>query len=94
VATQPGLQADALIADGQTDFSGGQDASKIASRISPQSIAAGVNITLARGVPAPPFGVSKRRIKFPTGGITNPISNVTVAYEEIFYAGRFQSFIP
>lgn len=83
-----------LLKDGQTDFTGGQDASKIPSRIPPNSIAAGVNISLSKGVPQPPFGVSKRRIKFPATGLTNPISNVTVPYEEIFHAGRFQSLIP
>ena len=94
MATQNALQAEQLIADGQTNFLGGQDASKIASRISPDEISSGVNISLARGVPTPPFGVSKRRIKFPSGGITNPISKVTVSYEEIFHAGRYQSMIP
>ncbi len=83
-----------LLYDGQTTFSGGQDASKIPSRIQQDSYAAAVNITVAQGVPSTPWGYTKRIIKLPEGGVTNPISKVTVPYAELFEAGRYQAFIP
>lgn len=83
-----------LLQDGQTVFSGGQDASKIPSRIGTDAYASAVNITVADGVPATPWGYLKRTIKIPDGGITNSINGSLVSYAEIFSAGRYQAFIP
>lgn len=83
-----------LLYDGQTNFAGGQDASKIPSRIPQDSYAAAVNITVAQGVPSTPWGYLKRKIILPSGGIKNDIGNYTVPYKEIFEAGRYQAFIP
>jgi hypothetical protein len=86
--------ADDLLKDGESQFVSGQDASKIPAKIAPGFFAAAVNVSLTDGVPGPRWSVAKRKITFPSGGVTDQISNVTVPYEEIFYQGRFQAFIP
>lgn len=86
--------ADQFLQDGQVDFVAGQDASQIPVRIAENSYAAGINLQVSKGVPGPRWGSFKKEITFPEGGITNPVSHLTVSYSEIFHSGRFQSLIP
>lgn len=81
---------DNFLTAGQVDFLGGQDASKIPSRIADNACAAAVNATFTKGVPAPRWGQKKRKITFPDGGITTSVGS-TISYEQIFHGGRFQS---
>lgn len=76
-------------------FAGGQDASKFPALVDQTSYFAGVNTNVAKGLITPRFGlVKKSKLAFPNGGITQPITNVFVPYEEIFRGGRFQALIP
>ena len=88
------LQPEDFLFDGQINFVGGQDASKVPSLVQGNAYFAGVNLQVSSGIPKPRWGVNKKKITFPTGGIKVPISNIIVSYEEIFHAGRFQSMIP
>lgn len=76
-------------------FIGGQDASKYPDLLNPDEYFAGVNVNVANGLPTSRFGFSKKsKLSFPSGGLQNPNSLVIIPYEEIFYAGRYQAFIP
>lgn len=74
---------------------GGQDASKFPALVDPNQYFAGVNVNVANGFPVPRWGWNKKKIvSFPAGGIKQPNTLAIVPYEEIFYGGRFQAFIP
>lgn len=85
--------AENFLTDNQSDFLGGQDASKIPARIPLNACASAVNTSFVRGVPTPRWGCSKRRITFDSGTLESS-EGFTVPYAEIFSGGRFQSFIP
>ena len=72
----------------------GQDSSKNSSKIPQGYVAAAVNVSFSEGLPGPRWAGLRKTIQLPAGGITDPISNVTVPYAEIFSQGRFQAFIP
>ncbi len=82
-----------LSQDGVTNFLGGQDASKIPSRIPESCYQEGVNISVALGVPEPRWGLVKKKLNFTDQTYTLP-SNRQVTYKSIFHSGRFQAFIP
>lgn len=73
---------------------GGQDASKIPSLVQPDSYSAGVNVSVAKGILSPRWGVKKNKFTYPSGGIKVPPGNVFISYENIFHSGRFQALIP
>ena len=81
------------ISDGTVDFTGGQDASKVAGRIAQNAYAAGVNITVKKGVPAPRWGFRYCKLTFPEGTVAIP-GGKTRTYEDLFYSGKYQSLIP
>lgn len=91
---QKQIQDEAWTYDGQIVFVSGQDASKVPAQVSNTGYFAGVNLSVSKGVPQPRWGLDKKKLTFPSGGITVPISNVIVGYEEIFHSGRFQAMIP
>lgn len=82
-----------LLQDGTQDFLGGQDASKIPSRIPVNSYQAGVNLSVALGVPTPRWGYVKKKLTFPDETLRLP-NGREVPYENIFRSGRFQALIP
>lgn len=82
-----------LLQDGTQDFLGGQDASKIPSRIPVNSYQAGVNLSVALGVPTPRWGYVKKKLTFPDENLRLP-NGREVPYENIFRSGRFQALIP
>lgn len=82
-----------LAPDGTSNFLGGQDASKIPSRIGEDSYQAAVNISVSRGVPAPRWGNVKKQLVFPDTFLTLP-NGKKISYENIFRGGRFQALIP
>lgn len=94
MAAKQSLQDEAFLHDGQTVFVSGQDASKVPAQVSNTGYFAGVNTSVSKGVLQPRWGLDKKTITFPRGGVTVPISNIIVGYEEIFHSGRFQSMIP
>lgn len=94
MATKYPLQDENWIYDGQTIFVGGQDASKVPAQVTNTDYFAGVNILVSNGVPQPRWGLDKKKLVFPSGGITVQLSNLFISYDELFHSGRFQSLIP
>lgn len=86
--------AQTLETDGTADFLGGQDASKIPSKVPSNCYFAGVNIQISKGVPGPRWAFIKRKPLPPEGEFTNRQSNLKVPYAEIFSGGRYQAAIP
>lgn len=86
--------AESFLYDGSTIFVAGQDTSKVPAQVSSSGYFASVNTQVSFGVPRPRWGLDKKKLTFPSGGIKIPISNVIVPYAEIFEVGRFQAAFP
>jgi len=86
--------ADEYIQDGETIFTGGQDASKIPSKLQPGFVSAAVNTSFSNGVPQPRWAAVKRKVIPPEGDLVNLTSNFPTPFAQIYYGGRFQAGIP
>lgn len=82
-----------LLYDAQFSFEGGQDASLPPDRLPENKVAAGINITTARGVVSPRFAYDRKALKFPKGGYTYRF-NKTIQFDTLFYGGKFQAQAP
>lgn len=80
--------------DGDTNFLGGQDASKKPDNVGPSSYYAGINVTTERGSLSPRWGFARRELDFSTAGNFQLPNFKYKSYEELFYSGRFQAAIP
>lgn len=87
------MAGDEPIADGEVDFSRGQDASKEPDLVSPNGYYAGINLSTQSGCLSPRFSFKQRELKFPEGGVTLPNRQVR-SYKDIFESGKFQAWIP
>lgn len=87
------LPPDTPALDGNLDFSGGQDASKIADRIAPNAYHAGVNLTTRLGALGPRPGFNKLPLVLPEGEIFD-VNGAPHSYATIFNAGRYQAIAP
>jgi len=81
------------VADGQTDFQGGQDDSFAPNSLGENQYYAGVNITTTDSVIAPRWGYERIGIKFPTGSYVYRFNHQT-PFKYIFESGRFQALAP
>ena len=82
------------LADGSTNFLGGQDASNAPSEIPPNTYAAGINVSVQQGKPRPRWGMQTRDLLTPIeGGIKTP-TLTTTPFEDILFSGKFQGAIP
>lgn len=82
------------LVDGNSDFLGGQDASKTPDKIAANAIASGINITTKNGSLGPRWGWDEKQLDFSnTGSYTRPNLEV-ISYEDVFYKGKFQAKIP
>lgn len=77
-----------IIPDGNSDFSAGQDSSRSADKVVENGYYAAINTTSKNGSLGPRWGVEKKRLKFPSGGIGQR------TWENIFGSGKFQAFVP
>lgn len=82
-----------LLVDGSSDFTGGQDASKVPDRIAANCYASGVNLSTKQGVIQPRWGFERQSIKFPDGFIVNQYQR-QIPYREVFESGKFQMCAP
>lgn len=82
-----------LLTDGAVDFLGGQDASKNPDRIPDNCYAAGINISVKKGVIQPRWPFARRELSFEDGGIMDKYNRLRT-YKEVFQAGKFQAAIP
>jgi hypothetical protein len=85
--------ADNIVPDGDSDFSTGQDASKIPSRIPPNSYAAGINVSAKNGALSPRWGWEEIDLKFPSGGVTGTDGRFR-SWKSVFESGKFQAGAP
>ncbi len=81
------------IVDGTLDFIGGQDSSKIPDRIPENAYAAGINVSVARGVLQPRWGFVRATSEFEDGYILDPYRHKKT-YQNIFESGKFQAAAP
>jgi len=81
---------ESLLPDGTNIFLGGQDSSKFPDLLSPETYAAGVNITVQKGSPAPRWGLDKLPLDFSGAGDIDVGNNILIPFAEIFKAGRYQ----
>lgn len=88
-------QTSDLVYDGQTDFSGGQDASKTPDKTAQNAVYASINCTFQNGVVGPRdgFAVRSDRLTFPEVGISIG-GKVATPYKQLFEQGKFQALIP
>lgn len=82
-----------LLADGNVDFVGGQDASKIPDRIPENTYAAGINVSVARGILQPRWGFERMSIDFQEGTLLDRYRRHRT-YQSLFEAGKFQAAAP
>lgn len=87
MATEP-------VQDGQTDFSGGQNASQIPAHVGENQYYSGVNVSCEKGSLNPRWGSQQKTLTFDiTEEFTLP-TGLTRSYESIFLTGRYQAIIP
>lgn len=79
-----------LLTDGTGNFEGGQDASKFPDRISNQTYASAVNISVQNGCPTPRWGLDRLPLKFDNLGAIDVGNNTMVSFSEVFKIGRYQ----
>lgn len=82
------------IADFSGDFSGGQNASQIPARLSPQEYSSGINVSAHNGALSPRFSFEEKILNFSIKEPFHLNSSATRSYESIYYGGRFQASIP
>lgn len=85
--------ADQILTDGQLSFIGGQDASKVPSRIPETCYAAGVNVSTKQGVLRPRWGWERKTLSVVTDGIYDRYKRFRT-YREVFEAGKYQAVVP
>lgn len=79
--------------DGNLEFLGGQDASKVPERVPENAYFAGVNVTTQNGVISPRWGITRLKIQYPTNSLK--LSNLeTRLYKNIFLSGKYQGVAP
>lgn len=82
-----------LLADGSTDFLGGQDASTIPDRIPQNAFAAGINVSTRRASIAPRWGFERIDFDYPAGYVLDPFRKRRT-YQNIFETSKFQAIAP
>jgi len=84
-----------ILVDGAVDFTGGQDASRVADRIGPSNYASGINVSSYRGALRPRWALARRskKLVFPAGGIKNK-AGYEIPFKSIFESGNFQAMAP
>lgn len=80
--------------DGQIDFSGGQDASQVPSRVGASQYYSAVNTSAAQGCLNPRWGVQEKLVKFDFNSEFTLPTGLTRSFESIFLYGRYQGLIP
>lgn len=89
----PDVAQGTLLTDGTLDFVGGQNAAQAPSRIPDNCVASGVNISVKQGIVQPRWGIERKTLTFPDGGVHTRLKNFR-SYRYIFEAGKFQAAIP
>lgn len=76
--------------DGQTNFVGGQDASKKPDLVPEDAYWSGVNVLCESGYLSPRWGFAKRSLTFPEGGIKIVGVGKPITWKRVFETGKFQ----
>lgn len=84
-----------ILPDGTTDFSGGQNAAIDPAAIKPNQYFIGVNVSAEEGFLKPRWGIHHiHDLDFSPAGDYTRESGFVISFEEIFYSGKFQAFVP
>lgn len=82
-----------VVADGQLDFTGGQDASKNPDLVDGNEVYASINASFQNGIAQPRDPFFELELIFPEGGVSAD-GKTPIPYKTIFEGGKFQSLIP
>src|SRR5688572_1539288 len=84
-----------LLYDGTLNFAGGQNAALDPELIAENQYAVGVNVSAETGSLKPRWGYTHLDdLDFTDTGTYRRKSGFVVAFEQVFYSGRFQALIP
>lgn len=79
--------------DGQLEFTGGQDASKVPHLVPENAYYAGINVSTKRGALGPRMGLKQHTLLYEEGGVKLP-GKFPIPYNQIFLTGKYQARIP
>lgn len=83
-----------LLPDGTTDFSGGMNSSLAPNAIGGNQYFLGINVSCQKTSLTPRWALTEIILDFTDTGEYTRVGNIPVSFEEIFYSGKFQAFIP
>lgn len=83
-----------ILPDGTTDFSGGMNAGVKPHAIGNNQTALNINTQGQSTALTPRWGITEIILDFSNTGDYTRTNNVVVSFEEVFYGGKFQAFIP
>lgn len=86
--------AEKILPDGNTDFSGGQNAAIDPNALKPNQYFIGVNVSTQKTSLTPRWSIVEKELDFSETGYFTRSTGLQVTYESIFYNGKFQAFIP
>jgi len=86
--------AAAPLYDGQSDFSGGQDASQIPANVGPNAYFAGVNVSCQNGCLNPRWGKQEFLLDFQIPTTFRLPTGLRREYQSIFESCKYQALIP
>lgn len=83
-----------ILPDGNTDFSGGQNAALNPNSLQPNQYSYGVNVSTQRTSLTPRWGITQLELDWSLAGNHTRSTGFTVPFEQVFKAGKFQAIIP
>lgn len=83
----------ALLPDGTTDFSGGQNAAVKPDQIGANQFFTGVNVSTEKGVLVPRWGIEEQVLDWSIAGNYTQQTGLEIPFEEVFNRGKNQAII-
>jgi hypothetical protein len=83
-----------ILPDGNTDFSGGQDSYIDPTNIAPNQYHSGINISSEKHSITQRWGIIECPLDFSLTGTYRRATGLEVTFEEVYYSGKFQAFVP
>lgn len=83
-----------ILPDGNIDFSGGQDSFIDPTNLAPNQYHSGINISAEKHSITQRWGIIECPLDFSLTGNYRRATGLEVTFEEVFYSGKFQGFIP
>lgn len=87
-------QVDDIISNITKDFSGGQNAALNPQDIAENQFALGINVSTQKKTLTPRWALVEKDLDFTNTGNYTRLTGLQIPFEDIFYSGKFQAFIP